>query len=244
MQRTDNPIKSRCGAALLIFWYAFSSTWPPGAFAQSMPPSLETHLLRDRVIPGDTISISLLPGEEYNRQITVQPDGKIAMPLIGTLSVSGMTVPELESALKKAYSKFLDRPQVTVNVQTFTGRKVAILGEVKMPGYYDYQEGMSLLTLISLAQGLTQDAKASRVQVLRHTQDANKSFRVNFKAVLEGDPARDVRLAPGDTVYVPLKQFTRSADWVNSHVLPWAILVTMITSIIVYLRSPPITKRF
>jgi len=225
------------------FWLAFLllfsiSPIAPIApvFAERQTKGLAKDLLQDRIGPLDVISISIFPGEEYSREVTVQPDGTIAMPLIGVLQVQGLSVSELEILVQKKYSKYVSNPQVTANVKRFSGRKIAIIGEVLKPGYYDYRDGMRLLELVSTAGGLTQDARASRVIVLRPGEKESRSFSVDFSTVLAGDVTRDPLLAPGDTIHVPKQPFTTGAAWVNRNILPWALVTSMIASVIVATR--------
>jgi protein involved in polysaccharide export with SLBB domain len=67
----------------------------------------------------------------------VQPDGRIALPLIGPVMAADRTIDELEGAITQAYSGQLLRPQVQVSVKTATPLKVFVGGEVGNPGVYD-----------------------------------------------------------------------------------------------------------
>lgn len=209
---------------------------PLAAAAAAAPRELGVELIKDRIQPGDVIQINMIPGEEYSREVTVQPDGSIAMSLIGVVQVKGLSVAELEILVQRRYSKYLSNPQVTANVRRFSGRRIAIIGEIDKPGYYDFRDGMRLLELVSLAGGLKPDARASRVKVLRPEARGSRSFSVNFQAVLDGDTTRDPLLAPGDTVNVPKQPFTTGAAWVNRNILPWALVTSMLASVVIATR--------
>lgn len=229
--------------ALLILQPAASSL----VFAQSamVLPDKETKDAKDtkdtkdvkepksiKINPGDVVSIAVFPVEEYSREVTVQPDGKIELQLIGSIMVKGLTSNQLQDLLQQKYSRFVSNPQVTVNVRRFAGRRVAIIGEIRSPGYYEYREGMRILELISTAGGLTENAKASKLRILRPggTGDADNTVYVNFKAVLAGKMDRDVAMAPGDTVYVPKRGITAGAAWINNNILPWTALISLVGS--------------
>lgn len=207
-----------------------------GPAASQPTRQLDEALLRDRIVAGDVLGISVFPGEEYSREVTVQPDGKIQMPLIGTVMARGQTVESLQALLEKRLSRYLDKPQVTINVRRFSGRKISIIGEVRSPGYYDFRDGMTLLELVSLAGGLGPDARAARVKILRTGEDKSRSFTVNFQAVLDGDLSRDPLIAPGDTIFIPKQPFTEGAAWVNRNILPWATIASIIATVIVATR--------
>ncbi|MBI4052058.1 MAG: polysaccharide biosynthesis/export family protein [Elusimicrobia bacterium] len=186
-----------------------------------------------RVSAGDVVSISVFPADEYSREVTVQPDGKIELPLIGSMKVGGLLSDELQKLLQQKYSKYVANAQITINVRRFAGRRVAVLGEIRTPGFYDYREGMRLLELVSLAGGVTENAKSSKVRILRIKSGDDDSFTVNLKAILRGDMSRDPLLAPGDTIYISKKGFTAGASWINNNILPWATLLSIVGSAII-----------
>ncbi|MBI3299444.1 MAG: polysaccharide export protein [Elusimicrobia bacterium] len=228
-------------AALLVLHSAVSGAWgapAPRPEVDKNSPGLTEAMLMDKIQAGDSISISLFPGEEYSREVVVSPDGKIQMPLIGSVEVAGLSLRDLQERIRIKYSVYVDKPQVTANVRRFSGRRVAIIGEVGKAGYYDYRDGMKLLELISLAGGLSLDARPSRVVILRPSGSQREaSFKVNLAAVLEGDLSRDPLLAPGDTIHVPKQPFTVSATWINRNILPWAIVTSLITSLMISTRK-------
>ncbi|MFH1618405.1 MAG: polysaccharide biosynthesis/export family protein [bacterium] len=182
-----------------------------------------------RVAVGDIISINVFPAQEFSREITVQPDGTIEMPLVGSMAVKDLTTSEIQEKLTQRLSKFISNPQITVNVRRFALRQVFLIGDVRAPGGYDYRDGMKLLDLVAKAGGLDANARTSRVKVFRQKgqgQDENSSFTVNFKAVLDGDMDRDITLSAGDIIFVPRKPFSVTAKWLADNFVPWAILGT------------------
>ncbi|MBI3550318.1 MAG: polysaccharide biosynthesis/export family protein [Elusimicrobia bacterium] len=221
---------------------ALSAVFAAGILQNAVLPALAAEPVKvgstgasdARINPGDVVSIAVFPAEEYSREVTVQPDGKVELSLIGSLLVKGLTARELQDLLIEKYSKYVAKPQVTVNVRKFSGRRVAIIGEVHTPGYYEYRDGMRLLEVVALAGGLGDNAKANKIQILRYgLNGANGSFVANLKPVLEGDLSRDAELAPGDTIYVPKGKVTISAQWTNTNILPWLSLLTLIASMII-----------
>ena len=180
--------------------------------------------------PGDVVSITVSPAQEYSREVTVQPDGKIELSLLGSVRVGGLTAEELQKNLREKLARYVASPEVTVNVRRFSGRRVAIIGEVRSPGYYDYRDRMRLLELVSLAGGITENAKTSKVNVLRAGSSGNESFTVNLSSVLDGHIDRDVPLYACDTIYVHKQRSTAVASWVNANILPWATIFSIITS--------------
>ena len=182
-----------------------------------------------RIRAGDSISITVYPAEEYNREVSVQPDGKIELSLIGSMSVVGLTAKELQDLLESKYAKYVDSPKVTVATRHFAGRKVAIIGEIKGPGFYEYRDGMKLLELVSMAGGLGDNARATRVGILR--DGAAEGTHFNFQAVLEGQLSRDLVLLPGDTIYIPKTALNKKSTWIANNILPYLSLAGLVASL-------------
>lgn len=184
-----------------------------------------------RIGSGDAVSIVVFPVTEYSKETTVGPDGNIELQLLGLIPVKGLNALELQSYLEERYRRFVSNPKITVNVRRFVGRRVAILGEIKTGGYFEYREGLKILDLLSMAGGLTDIAKPSKTKIIRQGED--KPVRVNLRAVLAGDPKANITLAPGDTVFVPKGRLVQNTQWVNSNILPWATFFSLIASIVI-----------
>ena len=121
---------------------------------------------------------------------------------------------------------FLLEPGDIIEVQKGQA-KIAILGDIRNPGYYDYKENMHLIELVSLAGGFTDSAKITDVSVIHQGGESNAPvMKVNLKKILSGSQ-KDVLVQSGDTVYVP-KGKLESAGWFLNNILPWLTLVSLI----------------
>ncbi len=178
-----------------------------------------------RIAAGDVINITVFPAGEFSRDYTVQPDGTIEISLVGSIKVVDLKISEFQEDITKKLSKFITNPQVTVNIRKFASRRISILGQINDPGYYDYKEGMKMLDLVALARGLADNARPAKMRIFRRGAAAQeKSFSVNFKAVLDGDLSRDINLYPGDIVYVPRQPIYAGAKWIGDNLVPWITL--------------------
>ena len=151
---------------------------------------------------GDVLHISVWDEPLLTVTATVRPDGKISMPLIYDVSVSGMTPDGLQKSLIEMLTRFVHKPRVTVTVQEIHSRLVFITGEVQRPGAYSLVASMNVVQLVARSGGITDYAKKKKIYVLR----ANKTTRidVNYEKVLKGQASeQNIDLAPGDTVVVP-----------------------------------------
>ncbi|HAH07116.1 MAG TPA: hypothetical protein DCM05_11455 [Elusimicrobia bacterium] len=215
------------------------SSLQPAAYAAEAAKGAAPLAKLEAVYPvgvGDVVSINVFPVEEYSREVTVQPDGKIELPLVGSLPVKGLNAREIQTLLESGFSKFVANPKITVNVRRFAGRRVAIIGQINSPGYYEFRDGLNLLELVSMAGGPKDMAKPSQTTILRQGGREAEAVQVNLAAVLRGDPDRNLQLKPGDIVYIPKSSFTRSAEWMTMNVLPWATLAGLIATLVVISR--------
>ena len=84
----------------------------------------------------DVIGIVFWREDEMSGDVTVRPDGKVSLPLIGDVVAAGLRPESLRDEIQKAAAAFITDPNVTVIVRIINSRKVFITGEVLMPGEY------------------------------------------------------------------------------------------------------------
>lgn len=164
-----------------------------------------------RIQPGDQIAVTVLEDETLNRTLLVTPDGRVSMPLAGTVQVGGRTVEQVESAIAdRLAANFAVRPNVFVSVtqiedllDTFN---IYVLGRVGDPGLKEVEVGTTLLQAVALAGGFDRFAATRRIQ-LRRTDPATgqeRLFIFNFRAVERGSPIQSmIALREGDVIIVP-----------------------------------------
>lgn len=118
--------------------------------------------------PGDEISIRVLDSSEIpDKPMRVDPNGEIAMPLIGRIRAAGRSVEAFESDITTRLRKYIISPQVSVNVTDFGSQPVSVLGAVTSPGVYQLSGTKPLAQVIALAKGLTPDA-GGRIRIASH----------------------------------------------------------------------------
>jgi polysaccharide export outer membrane protein len=175
---------------------------PAAAAPGADGPRAEVSLTDYVIGTGDVLHVSVWDEPLLTVTATVRPDGKISMPLLDDVSVSGMTPDGLQKSLTDKLTRFVHKPRVTVTVQEIHSRLVFITGEVQRPGAYSLVASMNVVQLVARSGGFTDFAKQKKIYVLR----ANKTTRidVNYGKVLKGQaPQQNIDLAPGDTVVVP-----------------------------------------
>ena len=108
-----------------------------------------------RIGAQDLLAISVFGVQELAKEVRVNSNGQISLPLIGGMMAGGLTIPELERELARKYSDgYLQNPQVSVFVKEFTSQRVTLEGAVAKPGIYPITGRTTLLQAIALAGGI------------------------------------------------------------------------------------------
>jgi polysaccharide biosynthesis/export protein len=183
------------------------STWT-AVLAQEAKPIPATNGITDqdeyRIGPEDTLQIFVWKNETLSRLVSVRPDGRISLPLLGDVQASGQTARELRDTLVKRYVEFIASPEISVIVNEVKSIKVSVIGEVPKAGRFELKSRTTVLDMLAMAGGFGQFASRSRVFVLRPEGGKMKRIPFNFnKAVSEGGEQENFYLQPGDIVVVP-----------------------------------------
>lgn len=163
-----------------------------------------------RIQPGDMLSVTVLEDETLNRQALVLPDGRISVPLAGSVRASGQSVESVEKTIAdRLASNFAVRPNVFVSVVSVDEDAltfpVYVLGRVADPGLREVEVGTNLLQAIAVAGGLDRFAATKRIQLRRRTIDGREQiFVFNYKAVERGAAIESmITMREGDVILVP-----------------------------------------
>ncbi len=158
-----------------------------------------------RLFPGDELDVAVPTAPELAKTVTVQPDGRISLPLIGPVMVADRTTVEAQDALDAAYASQLRRPEVFVTVKTAGPLRVFVGGDVDKPGVYDMPGDINALQAVIQAGGFKNTAKRDQVAVIRRTSGGGAMMRtVDLKqGIARPDRTDLVPLRRFDIVYVP-----------------------------------------
>jgi protein involved in polysaccharide export with SLBB domain len=158
-----------------------------------------------RLCKSDVVAISFVFSPEFDQTVTVQPDGYIALKGVNQLVAEGMTVPELQAAIGRAYAGVLHDPEVTIVLQDFDKPYFIVGGEVNHPAKYELRSDLSVTEAVAVAGGLTQRAKHSQIVLFRRvSDDLVEAHLLDVKAMMKSrNVAEDIHLRPGDFLFVP-----------------------------------------
>jgi len=139
------------------------------------------------------------PVSQYINGYQVDSLGTISLPIIGTVDVRGLTLKQTKEKIQKKSLDFLKDPTVKVKLLSF---KFNVDGEVKNPGvYYSYNEKLNILEAISIANGVTENAKIKKALVIRETENGPNIIHVNLasKSLFTSEA---YYLQPNDMIYI------------------------------------------
>lgn len=145
-----------------------------------------------RLAAGDMVSIAVFNEAELSVAVRIGDNGRISYPFLGEMLVAGATPAELETRIATALrGDYLVDPRVSVTVTEY--RPFFVNGQVKNPGSYPFQPGMTVRKAVSLAGGLTERASEKRISLIPESQRGSKTgARVGM----------DSAIGPGDILTV------------------------------------------
>ena len=153
---------------------------------------------------GDVLGVLFWREADVSGDVTVRPDGRITLPVIGVMQAAGLRPEALQEQIQIAAAKFFTEPNITVVVRTINSRKIFVTGRVTTPGAHPLVTPLTVMQAISLAGGLTEYADAKNITILRTEQGQSRTLKFNYKDVARGKALeQNIQLQPGDTIVAP-----------------------------------------
>jgi polysaccharide export outer membrane protein len=174
-----------------------------------------------RIQSGDILSLDFYMNPEFNdKNVKVDPNGKIVLRMVGPLQAAGRTPDQLASSIDKAYINELRNPGAVVHVNTTPNRQIFVEGEVAKPGAFPLQPGMTAVEALALAGGVTTDsAPNDTVLIRRDACGQAQGSKVDLASALKKPgSSEDVALAPHDVMVVPRSGIANFDLWMKQHV--------------------------
>ena len=178
-------------ASAILAGCSGAMTGSPAALAQA-----DAAARNYRLAPGDKVHVAVFNEANLSGDYVIEPDGRITLPLAGSVTAAGLTVPQLQSAVVKTLGNgFVQNPSVTVTAIDL--RPYYILGEVNKPGRYSYSPDLTVMQAVATAEGFTYRADNTAVYI-RHKSDPSER-EVSLTAT--------TAVLPGDTIRVAQRYF-------------------------------------
>jgi polysaccharide export outer membrane protein len=158
-----------------------------------------------RLGPPDSILItSKVVREVNNHEEQIRPDGKITLPLVGSVFIAGKTCDQISNELQERYRDFYRDADISLRVSAFRSKRIYVFGEVGVPGPYEYTGANTVLGTMAQAQP-SRLADTGRIDVLRPSRDGALVRRMTIDLddmIKRGDTTHDAVLEEGDIIYV------------------------------------------
>jgi len=156
----------------------------------------------------DVLDIAVWDNAAISRTVPVRPDGRISLPLLNDVMAVGLTPSQLRQVLMKALVSYMPTPSVSVIVREVHSYKVAVIGEVKLPGRFELKSQATILEVLAMAGGLSEYAARGRIVVFRLNGGSTKRIPFDYDKLLaksasakSGD--ENFCVLPGDVIVVP-----------------------------------------
>lgn len=159
-----------------------------------------------KIGPGDELDIKVWRNSDLSVKVPVRPDGKITAPLIKDIIAVGKTPQSLGQEIEQRLGTYIRDPSVSVVVTRIVGDPfsvIRVIGQAQKPGSIPFQRGMTLLDVLTRANGLTRTASGNNAVLVRAVEK-NKQYRIRLDDLLNrGDATANIEVAPGDAIMIP-----------------------------------------
>jgi len=171
--------------------------------AEGFSPLTDIPVGPDYVVgPGDILILNLWGTVEGTYELEVSRSGEIFLPRIGNIKVWGVTFGEMQNLLKNSLAKIYKDFGLNVTMGKLRIMKVFVVGEVRAPGDYNLSSLSTVINALSAAGGPIKTGSLRSIQIKRAGKVVETVDLYEF--FLYGDKSRDIRLQPGDTIFVPV----------------------------------------
>jgi polysaccharide export outer membrane protein len=171
------------------------------------------------------LDVGFLQADDLDREVRVNGQGEISLPLVGSVKVSGLSPQAIEKRLAQLYreGEYIRKPQISVQVKEYRHQRVMVTGAVKTPGAHEVIGPRTLLEMLGKAGGLTEQA-GDLVQVIRSQSASEVRQALTGKAMEPFSPGSEtivvdlkrlvgqgvlelnLPIKNGDVIYVPFAQ--------------------------------------
>lgn len=152
---------------------------------------------------GDAVRVTVFGRPEMSGRHLIGPDGRVTLPLAGDIKVNDLNRDEARVLVEQKLKVFFTQPHVTLGVEEYNSNQVTVLGRVERAGVQKFAHPPTLAEVLAGAGAmpiLDKQASLTRCAIMR---GRDKLIWVDLKALLNGDPAYNLRMKKGDIVFLP-----------------------------------------
>lgn len=151
--------------------------------------------------PGDELLIRAWGKIDLDSRVTVDRNGQVYLPRVGTLNVAGLRYDQLERYLHSAISALFKDFEMNVALGQLRSIQIFVLGSARQPGAYTLGSLSTMVNALFACGGPSATGTMRHIQ-LRRGSELITDFDI-YDLVQKGDKSHDVQLLPGDVIYIP-----------------------------------------
>lgn len=168
----------------------------------SFDPSMTGPVPSDYVLgPGDTVRVQLFGNVNGIYEFDVTRDGILNLPELGPVTVAGIPFSEFRKDLNSRVEEMLIGTQVSVTMGPLRTIRVFVLGDANQPGSYVVGGLATMSSALYRSGGISEVGSLRNIQLKRNGRIVARLDL--YELLLNGDTSGDVRLHPGDVIFVP-----------------------------------------
>jgi protein involved in polysaccharide export with SLBB domain len=151
--------------------------------------------------PGDELLIRAWGKIDIDSRVTVDRNGQIYLPKVGTLTVAGLRYEQVEGYLHAAINALFKDFELNVALGHLRTIQIYVLGNARQPGEYTISSLSTLVDALFASGGPSETGTMRNIQLRRRGQTQSEfDF---YDLIQKGDKSHDVRLLPGDVIFIP-----------------------------------------
>ena len=151
--------------------------------------------------PGDELKVQLWGNENQQLSLAVSRDGTIEMPGRGPVNVAGMSFQQAREEISRLVAEQYIGVKTAVSLGELRSMRVFVLGEARTPGSFSVSSLSTITNLLYVSGGIRHTGSLRNIQLKRNGKVV--STLDLYDLLLKGDTSGDVRLQPGDAVFIP-----------------------------------------
>ena len=151
--------------------------------------------------PGDTVQIQLFGKEHAEYSLVVTREGNLQIPGIGPVSVTGLTFQDMKEVLRARIEEQMIGEKTNITMGPLRSIRVFILGDANRPGSYTVSALSTMTNALFVSGGVNPIGSLRDIQLKRHGKVVSRLDL--YDLLLHGDTSGDVRLQPGDVIFIP-----------------------------------------
>jgi polysaccharide biosynthesis/export protein len=151
--------------------------------------------------PGDMVSVQLFGNETGTYELVVNRDGSITFPRLGPVTVTGLTFQQVRELIRERVSQQMIGVNASVTMGELRSIRVFVMGEAARPGSYTVSSLSTITNALFASGGIKPIGSLRNIQLKRNGELVTTLDL--YDLLLRGDTRADVRLLPGDVIFIP-----------------------------------------